>query len=67
MSKKPVLYKYLVVGVIVLFIGVGIQPAFADNISLIKTSDSEEDCNLCPKASKQRLTLINGLLNIMEK
>jgi len=29
MSKNPVLYKALVVGVIVLFIGVGIQPAFA--------------------------------------
>jgi len=31
MSKNPVLYKSLVVGVIVLFIGVGIQPAFATN------------------------------------
>jgi hypothetical protein len=30
MSKNPVLYKSLVVGVIVLFIGVGVQPAFAD-------------------------------------
>jgi len=30
MTKYPVLYKTLVVGVIVLFIGVGIQPAIAD-------------------------------------
>jgi len=30
MSKKLVLYRFLVVGVIVLFIGVGVQPAFAD-------------------------------------
>jgi hypothetical protein len=31
MKGKPVLYKCLVVGVIVLFIGVGIQPAIANN------------------------------------
>ena len=30
MNKKPLLYKTLIVGIIVLFIGVGIQPAFAD-------------------------------------
>ncbi len=29
MSKNPVLYKSLVVGVIILFVGIGIQPAFA--------------------------------------
>ena len=29
MSRNPVLYKTLVVGVIVLFIGLGIQPAYA--------------------------------------
>ncbi|UCF49472.1 MAG: hypothetical protein JSU91_06920, partial [Thermoplasmatales archaeon] len=30
MKGNPVLYKTLVVGVIVLFIGIGVQPAFAD-------------------------------------
>jgi hypothetical protein len=39
MTNNPVLYKSLVVGVIVLFVGVGIQPAFAD-IS-IKSDNSE--------------------------
>jgi len=32
MSRKPVLYKILLVGVIVIFVGVEIQPAFADVI-----------------------------------
>jgi hypothetical protein len=47
MVKTPVLYKSLVVGVIVLFIGVGIQPAFAVTPD---TSDSD-DCDICPAVS----------------
>ena len=39
MSRNPVLYKGLVVGVIVLFIGIGIQPAFADKS--IESDNSE--------------------------
>jgi hypothetical protein len=44
MSKNPVLYKTLVVGVIILFIGIGIQPAIAVTPN---TSDSN-DCDICP-------------------
>ena len=56
---RDLLSKTLVVGVIVLFIGVGIQPAFAVTPD---TSDSVEDCNLCPKASKQQIDRLNNLL-----
>ena len=35
--------KGLVVGIIILFIGVGIQPAFANEVSITTTSDIEED------------------------
>ena len=39
----------LVVGVILLFIGISIQPVVAVNPI---SSDNEEDCNICPKISK---------------
>ena len=65
MNKNPVLYKSLVVGVIILFVGVGIQPAFAVSPD---TSESEDDCNLCAKkVSKSHLILIESLLNRVEK
>ena len=54
----------LVVGVILLFIGVGIQPAMAVNPD---TSDSEDDCNLCPKVSSLHLVRLKSLLNRIEK
>ena len=67
MSKNPVLYKSLVVGVIVLFIGVGINPAVAvtpDN------SNNRDDCELCPKVSNQLNdeleVIINRLLSIIK-
>ena len=47
MNKKPVLYKSLVVVIVILFIGIGIQPAFAVNVSTT-ISDSEEECDICP-------------------
>ena len=57
-------YKTLIVGVIVLFIGVGIQPAFAVTPN---DSDSEDDCNLCPKVSNLHLVRLKNLLNRLEK
>jgi hypothetical protein len=50
LDRNPAwLYKTLVVGVIALFIGMGVQPAVA------VTPDSEEECELCPKVSKSLL------------
>ena len=59
MDRNPVLlYKILIIGVVVLFFGVGIQPAIAVN-----ATDSEDDCKICPKASNQNLVLIKSLIN----
>ena len=44
MVRNLVLYKTLVIGVIVLFVGIGIQPAFA-----ITSDISINNCELCPK------------------
>ncbi len=68
MSKKPVVfYKMLVIGVIILFIGIGIQPAIASNISITKTSDSEDECNLCPSVTKKNLVRLKGIVNSIDK
>jgi hypothetical protein len=66
MHKNPaILYKTLVVVVIVLFIGIGAQPAVAVTPNI---TDSDDDCNLCPKkVSKSHLVLIESLLNRLEK
>jgi hypothetical protein len=64
--KEKMLYKTLVVGVIVLFIGVGVQPAIAtvENDSIEK----DDDCNLCAKkVSKPNLVFLKGLLDIIDR
>jgi len=45
--KEKMLYKTLVIGVIVLFVGITFQPAVAVDVSK-SVSDNEEECNLCP-------------------
>ena len=65
MDRNPAwLYKTLVVGVILLFVGVGIQPAFAVTPN---SADSEDDCNLCPKVRKSHLDRLNSLKNRLKK
>jgi hypothetical protein len=56
----------LTVGIILLFIGVGIQPAFAD-VSNISISDSEDDCEICPKINNQYLIKIKSFIDKLEK
>jgi len=64
-KMRDLLSKTLVVGIIVLFIGVGIQPAFAVTPDI---SDSEDDCNLCAKkVSKQHIDRIINLIDRIEK
>ena len=54
----------LVVGITILFLGVGIQPAIA---VIPKISDGEDYCDICPKKiSKSHLVLIESLLNRLE-
>ena len=64
--------EILILGIIFLFIGVGIQPAFAIEISNIKPSENVEDCN-CGIADnydtvrvKSLLTRAESLLNRVE-
>lgn len=52
--------KGLVVGIIILFIGVGVQPVFANDISVSTTSDSEDciDCQVLDGYSLLRVNLL---------
>ena len=62
--KQRTICKSLAVAVILLFISLGIQPVIAVNKD---TSDSAEECNLCPKLSKQHIDRIKRLLDRLEK
>ena len=44
----------------------GIQPAIAD-VSITTTSDSEEDCSICPPVSDSQIVRVKSLLNRLEK
>jgi hypothetical protein len=48
--QKGLIRKGLVFSIIVLFIGVGIQPVFANDVSITSTLDNEEDCIECQKS-----------------
>ena len=39
--------KLLIIGIIALFISIGFQPVFANELPISTTSDSEEDCIEC--------------------
>lgn len=54
----------LAVAIILLFVGVGIQPAFAVTSN---TTESEDDCDICSKASKQYIDRLTTLLDRLEK
>ena len=64
MKGKPVLCKSLVVGVIILFVGIGIQPAFAVTSN---STGNKDDCNLCPKINKQQIDKLITRLDKYEK
>ena len=63
MDRNPLLYKSLVVGVIVLFISVGIQPAIA-NVSVNKTSDFTDDCGCKDISSNDRKRVESLLIHL---
>ena len=58
--------KALVIGVILLFLGVGIQPALANEVSTNAVSDVEEDCLECQPASRVDLLKVKLLLIRLE-
>ena len=59
--KKNIVRKGLVVGIIVLFIGAGIQPALSNEVTIPTISDSEKD-NIEYKTN-ERIHLTEKLLN----
>ena len=54
------MYKKLVVGVIVLLIGVGIQSAFADDVYISKKTKDNFDEPLASDDYKEIITIISG-------
>ena len=56
----------IVVGITIIFLGVGIQPVLANEVSIAKTSDAEEDCN-CKPVSSLHLVRLKSLLNRLDK
>ena len=58
--------EILIFGIIFLFIGVGIQPAFAnENISIDRPSENIDECN-CQIVDNYKLVRIKSLLNRAE-
>ncbi len=64
--KMKMLNKILVMGITILFIGVGIYPAFAvDNKTSVVNQQNEENCG-CEVVSKSDLIKVKRLLNRLE-
>ena len=60
--KQRIISKGLAVAVIILFLGVGIQPALADEISTNIVSDVDEDCLDCQPVNRVELLKVKLLL-----
>ncbi|UCF50058.1 MAG: hypothetical protein JSU91_00845 [Thermoplasmatales archaeon] len=60
MSRNPVLYKVLVIGFIVLFIGIGIQPAFANELYMNKETKENSDEIRTSDGKKEIISYITG-------
>ena len=57
--KERILYKSLVVGIVILFVGMWIQPVIAVTPD---TVDNEDDCDLCPSIDNK-----NSICNFLER
>ena len=66
--KKNIVRKGLVIGIIALFIGIGIQPAISSEITIPKISYNEEDCDCNIPNAKLHLAekVINKAENYLE-
>jgi hypothetical protein len=62
-KKRSLLIKTLVVGVLFLFLGFGIQPVFAVRPT---SSNNKEDCSICHPVNKQSLFLIESFIHKLE-
>ena len=64
--QKIMFRKGLVAGIIVLFIGIGVQPAFAVDINNVSPSENIEDCN-CEVVDVYDIVRIKSLLYRAER
>ena len=66
--KKNIVRKGLVIGIIVLFIGIGFKPALSNEVTIPKISNSEEDCDCNIPNGKLRLVekIVNKAENYLE-
>jgi hypothetical protein len=62
--KQRIIGKALAVAVILLFVGLGIQPAIA---TLEPEQPVNDDCDICPKVSKSHIIILKNLISRLEK
>ena len=62
MNRNHMIKNSLVFGVILLFLGVGFQPALATEISINPVSDVEEDCLDCQPVNRVELLKVKLLV-----
>ena len=62
--QNKIFRKGLVVGIIVLFIGIGIQPGLSNEVNIPTISDNEEDCN-CDYFNDLQRVRIKSLLYLI--
>ena len=63
--EKSIIKRGLVFGIILIFVGIIIQPAFAIDISNIRPSKNNKDCN-CQSADNFDFVSVENLLNRAE-
>lgn len=56
--------KGLIIGIIFLFVGIAFQPAVAVTPN---ATESEDECNLCPKINNQQITIFKSLIYRLER
>ena len=66
MNRNNILKNSIVISVILLFLGVGFQPALADEISTTVVSDVDEDCLDCQPVNRVELLRVKLLLTRLE-
>jgi len=59
--------KVIVIGIIVLFVGMGFQPAFAVDTKQSIDDNKSEECEECNEFSDADLIKVKNLLNRVEK
>lgn len=65
--KRHIFKKVLITGIISLFIGIGLQPAFANEVSIANTTDILEGCKCGQPVKNNLIDRLKSLMNRFEK